>query len=216
MRSDEESRENMASIAELLRRYIVAMSEPTRGAILSELEHTDELTPTQLARRLGLSAHNVYHHMRVLRAMGVVDPPRAVPRETYVEKYYRIAPELREAVRGDPGWIDRIQGSMTAQDRQALFVGMCLTMAQALHRAARRYEAMDAEAFDEQVLQRSLGMISINEMGRSRLQRRLKALRDILRAEREADAHAPNDAGLDEAQEDVVLIASLPYFWDVE
>ena len=72
----------MATVTELLRWYIQAMSDPTRGAIMSELYHAGELTPTQLARRLGLTANNIYHHMRVLRKLELVDPPRVVPRET--------------------------------------------------------------------------------------------------------------------------------------
>jgi len=36
----------MATTAELLRQYMVAMYDPTRGAILMELGHAEELTPT--------------------------------------------------------------------------------------------------------------------------------------------------------------------------
>ena len=84
----------MTATTEFLRGFIRALSDPTRGAILTELEHSGELTATQLARRLGLTANNVYHHMRVLRELKVVGEPRVVPRETYVEKYYQLAPEV--------------------------------------------------------------------------------------------------------------------------
>jgi DNA-binding transcriptional ArsR family regulator len=201
----------MAALAEQLRSYIVAMAEPTRGAILTELELAGELTPTQIARRLGLTANNVYHHMRVLRRLGVVDPPRAVPRETYVEKYYRVTPELQAAVATDPDWLDRTQATMAPEDRKSLFIGMCLTMAQMLRRAARQYEAMDAEQLDALLVGQQLGMVSINEMGRDQLQRRLKSVRDILHEEYEAD----RKAGVVKRgpQEDVVLFAGLPFFW---
>src|SRR5215472_13102140 len=99
---------NSETLEELLRSYIKALSDATRGAIVQELGHVDELTATQLAHRLGLSANNVYHHMRILLQLGVVDPPRAVPGPTYVEKYYRLNPQLRLATE-DPNWLDRTQ-----------------------------------------------------------------------------------------------------------
>jgi hypothetical protein len=40
-------------------------------------------------------------------------------------------------------------------------------MAHRLQRAARRYEAMDAEAFDEMAHTQQLLMLSVNDMGRS-------------------------------------------------
>jgi len=200
----------MDTLAERLRGLIAAFSDPTRGAIVMELEHMGELTPTQLARRLGLTANNVYHHMRVLRELGVVEPPRAVPRETYVEKYYRLTPELLAAIPRDPQWLDRAQAPLTPQDRKALFIGLCLTLAHLLLRAARRYEAMDAEALDRLINEQQFGMLSINTMGRERLTRRLAALRDVQREEAEGQAEEADS----EAATNVVLMAALPLLWD--
>src|SRR5215831_6971850 len=107
----EKKAKNPESLEELLRNYIKALSEATRGAIVQELGNADELTATQLAHRLSLSANNVYHHMRVLLQLGVVTPPRSVPGPTYVEKYYRLDPELRRATE-DPNWLDRTQATM--------------------------------------------------------------------------------------------------------
>ncbi len=224
----------MATIAELLRQYMVAMYDPTRGAILMELGHAEELTPTQIARRLGLTANNVYHHMRVLREMGVVDPPRAVPRETYVEKYYRINADLAAAVNSDPEWLDKTQASQTSADRKALFTGMCMTMAQLLMRAARRYQAMDDEAFERKFYETQDIMASVNSMDHEKLVRRLASLRGILAEEWRADAEArPKDAADDADtpsdgavarpgretsanRRNIVLIAALPLLWDEE
>lgn len=205
----------MAEGSELLRRYIEALLDPTRGMILMELAHGGELTPTQLARRLGLTANNVYHHMRVLRELGVVDPPRAAPRETYVEKYYHVTPELAALTGGDPYWADRAQAAMSFADRKALLISLYLTVARLLTRAAQRYEAMDDETFDEVMLRREMGMVSINNMSRSRLARRLAALRETIRQEGEAGAleGAEPDA---EPERDMVIMASLPLMWDDE
>lgn len=207
----------MGTVAELLRQYIAALSDPTRGAIMVELAHAEELTPTQIARRLGLTANNVYHHMRVLRELGVVDPPRAVPRETYVEKYYRINADLVAAVNSDPEWLDKLQAPMTSADRKALFTGMCMTTAQLLMRAARRYEAMDDDAFDSLVYQRQMGMVSINHLTREQLMRRLASLRAMLAEEHAADAATQQGADAKvPAPPHMALMVGLPFIWEDE
>jgi DNA-binding transcriptional ArsR family regulator len=199
------------TLEELLRSYIKALSDATRGAIVQELGHAEELTATQLAHRLGLSANNVYHHMRVLLQLGVVNPPRAVPGPTYVEKYYQLNPELRQAAE-DPGWLDRTQSTMTPQERQALVIGMCLTMAHRLQLAARRYGAMNAETFDRMAHTEELLLVSVNDMGRDRLVARLRALRAMLQREYEELPPSAESA----PQTDMVLMAALPAIWGNE
>jgi DNA-binding transcriptional ArsR family regulator len=200
----------MTATTDFLRGFIRALSDPTRGAILTELEHSGDLTATQLAKRLGLTANNVYHHMRVLRELKVVGEPRVVPRETYVEKYYQLAPEAQALLGSDPEWLDRAQKGLSAEERKELFVSMCLEMAQLLQRAARRYAEMDAETFDTLILQRKLGMLSINELGQARLESRLQPLRDTLRRERESGIGDEEPR----ARQHVVLIAGLPFLWN--
>ena len=80
--------------------------------ILVELNRAGELTGTQIAKRLDLTVNNVYHHLRVMRQLGVIDPPRIVPGDTYVEKYYSINPELRAALRLDPEWYTKAQEAL--------------------------------------------------------------------------------------------------------
>jgi DNA-binding transcriptional ArsR family regulator len=200
----------MTATTEFLRGFIRALSDPTRGAILTELEHSGELTATQLAKRLGLTANNVYHHMRVLRELKVVGEPRVVPRETYVEKYYQLAPAAQAVIGSDPEWLDRVQKGMSAEERKQLFISMCLTMAQLLQRAARQYAEMDTAAFDALMSQRKLGMLSINEMGQARLESRLKSLRDTLRHEHQSGIADEEPR----SQQHVVLMAGLPFLWD--
>lgn len=215
----------MATVTELMRQYIVAMHDPTRGAILMELGQAGELTATQIARRLGVTANNVYHHMRVLRELEVVDPPRVVPRDTYVEKYYRINPVVAAAVNSDPNWVDKTQADMSAADRKALLCGMFMTMAQLLMRAVRRYQAMDDEAFQRQFYETKDIMASVNTMDHAKLQRRLVSLRDMLAAEWLADGAADEAASHRDSTEppragragqNLVLMAALPLMWDEE
>jgi hypothetical protein len=49
----------------------------------------------------------------------VVTAPLAVPEPTYVEKYYRLNPQLRLATQ-DSNWLDRTQSMMRPRERQAL------------------------------------------------------------------------------------------------
>lgn len=198
----------MQTISQCLQQYATAMSDPTRAMILLELDHAGELTATQLARRLGLTANNVYHHMRVLRRLSVVSPPRAVAGDTYVEKYYRIDPELQSALKTAPKWLDQIMSTATSEDRKEMLISICITMAHLLHRAARRYRAMDAAELDRMAYQQQLAMVSINEMSRDQFTARLAGLRELLASEEER--YATNDA----ATTDVVLIATLPLLWE--
>jgi DNA-binding transcriptional ArsR family regulator len=177
--------------------------------ILLELRREKELTATQIAHRLGLTPNNVYHHMRVLLRLGVVDPPRPVPGETYVEKYYQLKPDIRAAMRLDREWFDRVQPAMTAEDRKEVLITLCLTMAHLLRQAARRYQDMDAESFDQLAHEQQLVMLSINEISRERLKFRLQALGEVLEEEQKEFPTHPSPPT------DLVLIASLPAMWDI-
>jgi len=197
------------SLEPLLRNAIEALSDPTRGAILLELGRVGESTATQLARQLGLTANNVYHHMRVLTKLGLLEPPRVVPGKTYVEKYYRLKRALVMGARG-PGWLDRAQRTLTLAERKALIISVCLRTAQMLRRAARRYEEMDAAALDDLFNRQQLGIFSINQMQRERFVYRLAGLRELIAREAEL---FPEGGGELEAT-DVVLMAGLPFFWE--
>ena len=195
----------MPAIADRLRQYATAIADPTRGKIIMELDRTGELTATQLARRLGMNANNIYHHMRVLLELGVVDPPRIEPGQTYVEKYYRINPMIEAAVRLDPAWYDREQQTMTVEDRQAVIVSTCLTMSHLLREAAFTYGEMNAEALDQYARGEQLMMLAIGHLSRRHLVSQLAILR---RAFEEEDREFAEDLS---PRTDVMLVASLPF-----
>lgn len=192
-------------ISDQLRRYATAVTDPTRGTILLELDRSGEATATQLARRLGLTANNVYHHLRVLLELGVVDPPRNVPGPTYVEKFYHITEETRAALHMDLGWYDNtVREGLTQADRKALVVGLCLTLSHLLRQAAREYETLDASELDRAVRDQKLMLLSFNRMSRDRLEARLSALRSLL--EQEAREFAEDT----EPRSDLMILAALP------
>lgn len=193
-----------------LQRSVTAAADPTRGLILMELAQTEEMTPTQIARRLGVPPNNVYHHMRVLLRLDVVDPPRAVPGETYVEKYYRLKPEVRRLLRRDPEWIDRALAEMTGEERKALAISMCLGQIHLLQQAIRRYQSMDTETFDRIAYQEQLSMSSVTRLDRASYKRFLAALRDLAVSEHATLAKTSES----KAATDVVLISALPMLWD--
>jgi DNA-binding transcriptional ArsR family regulator len=198
----------MPAIADQLRQYAEAIADSTRGTILVELDRAGELTATQLARRLGLTANNVYHHMRVLLQLGVVDPPRVVPGDTYVEKYYHVNLELRAALRLDPGWYDPAHETLTLEDRQSSVVSFCLTMSHLLRRAAQEYQEMDPETLDRHAREQQLMMFSISRISREELKARLQTIQLALF---DGDSEWAEDL---KPRTDLLLIAGLPSLRD--
>lgn len=194
----------MPEITDQLRQYATAIADPTRGLLLVEIDRAGEATATQLARRLGLTANNVYHHMRILLQLGLVDPPRVVPGPTYVEKYFRINPRIRAALRLDPEWYDRVGATITPADRQAVLVSTCLTMAHLLRQAAHEYAELDPETLDRHVRDQKLILQSMNRISRDQLELRLPVLRDTLESfdEKAAEDRSPRT--------DLTIVAALP------
>jgi DNA-binding transcriptional ArsR family regulator len=192
------------AISERLRQYATAITDPTRGMILIELDRVGEATATQLARRLGLTANNVYHHIRVLSQLGVIEPPRIVPGPTYVEKFYRITDETRAALHLDYAWYEHTREVLTSEDRKALIISLCLTLAHLLRQAARDYEALDADTLDRAVRDERLLLLSVNRVSRAQLESRLAALRSMF--DQEAREFA-EDLG---PRTDLMIMAALP------
>lgn len=182
----------------LLRNYLDALSDPTRANLLLELEAAGELTATQLARRLGLSVNNVYHHVRVLNRLGVLAEPRIVPGPTYVEKYYRVLPAIENAA--DPGWYDAAASGISVGERQVRWAAFCAQVGQLFLRAAERYAAMSPEDWEQTVLASKSGMISLRLMPSGRYQEDLAKLRDLV------NEPSPGD----EDCQQVMIIAGLP------
>jgi DNA-binding transcriptional ArsR family regulator len=197
----------MISITDQLHQYVEAISEPTRGAILGELHRLGEATPAQLARRLDVPANNIYHHMRVLLRLGVVDPPRAVPSESYVEKYYRVNPRLHGALRLDPDWYRELDRDITAEDRQAALVSTCLTMAILLRAAARHLQRQDPEELDRDIHEHQHVALAVNPLSREQLNFRLAGFNDVLHAE---DRKFAEDTT---PRTDMMLMATIPDMW---
>jgi DNA-binding transcriptional ArsR family regulator len=199
-----EAEKTTTGIADQMRHFATAIEDPTRGMILVELDRAGELTGTQIARRLDLTVNNVYHHLRVLRGLGVIDPPRIVPGDTYVEKYYSINSTLRAALRLDPDWYGEMQDSLTLEDQQAIVVSVCLTMAHLLRQAARDYQAMDPRALDAYMRDQRMFMQMISRVSREQLRYRVDGIHELLeRSDREfAEDLSPRT--------NTMLIATLP------
>jgi DNA-binding transcriptional ArsR family regulator len=198
----------MLAISDRLKQFATVMADPTRGLILVELDQNGEATATQLAARLGLTPNALYHQMRLLVEAGVVDPPRAVPGDTYVEKFYSINPEVRAALRLDPWWYDRVKADLSIEDRQAMVVSHCLMMAHLLRRVARAYAAADAEALDAYMGINGPLLLSNKRVSRKELAFRCAGIREMLESSEREFAE-----DLD-SRSDLVLIATLPGLGD--
>ncbi len=196
---NEDMDEKEQTAQELLERYVEALSEPTRANLLLELEDAGELTATQLAKRLNLTVNNVLHHMRILKGYGVLASPRVVPGPTYVEKYYQLHPTIKTAIH-EPGWLDRSQQHMSLGMRQAFWVAFAMTLGQLMIRAAKRYQAMDANTWNDTVLKDSQGMLSLRTLATEQYRQDLALLRQSV-VNREHDS--PTDGH-------VMIIAAFP------
>lgn len=194
-------------LAQRLSNLVEALGDPTRGGILLQLEHDEERTPTQLARALGVSANNVYHHMRVLRRLEVVGPPRAVPGPTYVEKYYRLHPDLVRATT-DPYWLDQVLEGEPPDVRRRVRAAELLLLANLLRRAAAQAEALSDDEVRTQ-RQDALSMVSVARVPRPRYLRRLERMRAIVAAERR---DGPEEPGNRRGQ-DLVMMVGIPALW---
>jgi DNA-binding transcriptional ArsR family regulator len=192
------------AIADRLNQYATGISDPTRGMIVLELDRAGELTATQLARRLGLTANNVYHHMRVLLQLGVVGQPRVVPGDSYVEKYYSIDPELQAALRLDQTWYERVGPTLTSEDRRALTISICLTMSELLRRGARNLRAMDEETLSAFLDDPRQHLLCMNRLSPAQLRDRLERVRVVLEDEDRAWAEETDQ------RTDLFLMAGLP------
>ena len=79
--------------AELADRFR-ALADPTRVAIVNRLSGADELCVCDLTAAFDLSQPTISHHLRILRAAGLVEATR---RGTWA--YYRLVPEAIGALR---------------------------------------------------------------------------------------------------------------------
>ncbi len=191
--------QSWADVKALLRSYLDAFTDPTRANLLLELQAADELTATQLARRLGLSVNNVYHHIRVLHRLGVLAEPRIVPGPTYVEKYHRVLPAITEALH--PGWYDEASEELSTEERQVRWAAFCAMVGQMMLRAAERYAAMSPEDWDRTVLGPKNGMISVRLMATEQYRADLARMREMV--------SRPGPDGQDVGRQ-VMIVAGLP------
>lgn len=71
-----------------------ALADPARVTILSMLMNTDEVCACDVSSAIDKAAGTTSHHLKVLRAAGLVTGDK---RGTWI--YYRIVPERVEAIR---------------------------------------------------------------------------------------------------------------------
>jgi ArsR family transcriptional regulator len=75
-----------------------ALADPTRVAIVNQLSAADEVCVCNLTATFDLSQPTISHHLKILRAAGLVESSR---RGTWA--YYRLVPEAIDALRGALG-----------------------------------------------------------------------------------------------------------------
>jgi ArsR family transcriptional regulator len=81
--------------AERLAETFKALSDPTRVAIVNRLGRVTEACVCDLTAAFELSQPTISHHLRILRAAGLVESER---HGTWA--YYRVVPDAIERLRG--------------------------------------------------------------------------------------------------------------------
>lgn len=76
------------------------MADETRRRII-HLLRAKEMTVSQIASDLGLTAQAIYHHIRRLRKAGLVEVSREERIDHFIETYYRAAAEVFQILHGE-------------------------------------------------------------------------------------------------------------------
>ncbi len=76
-------------------RLVKAVAHPLRVEILETLVSDGELSPAQIAKKLGRAPGNVSYHVNVLRDCNVLELVRTEPRRGALEHFYRPADSIK-------------------------------------------------------------------------------------------------------------------------
>ena len=90
-----------------------ALAHPTRRAIYLALTHSDELSTVQIERQLGVDRYNLYHHMKKLASLDLIENHRDQGRARWWRKAAQI--ELPELLHASPS----VQPPTTSSPTQA-------------------------------------------------------------------------------------------------
>ena len=75
-----------------------ALAHPTRRAIYLALTHSDELSTVQIERQLNVDRYNLYHHMKKLASLDLIENHRDQGRARWWRKAAQVQlPELLHA-----------------------------------------------------------------------------------------------------------------------
>ena len=77
-----------------------ALAHPTRRAIYLALTHSDELSTVQIERQLGVDRYNLYHHMKKLASLDLIENHRDQGRSRWWRKAAQV--ELPELLNASP------------------------------------------------------------------------------------------------------------------
>ena len=77
-----------------------ALAHPTRRAIYLALTHSDELSTVQIERQLGVDRYNLYHHMKKLASLDLIENHRDQGRARWWRKAAQV--ELPELLHASP------------------------------------------------------------------------------------------------------------------
>ena len=97
----------------------IALAHPTRAALYDELKANEELATVELERSVDVTRYHLYHHLKQLQKVGLVENHRDQGRA----KYWRVADLIDVAAPNDsasskaggiPTWIEEIPTELVA------------------------------------------------------------------------------------------------------
>ena len=173
--------------------YVKTMKNLTRAAIFDQLYRKSELTATEIAKNLGKDVDVVYYHMKFLKKLGIVSEPRVEVRDNYIEKYYSLAPEVKQSfARGESEKVTREIGEMKPEEfRHMLMAGFALIQSTTAG-AANQIKQVDESVIAELKKKRS-ATIRIIRCNKERYYELLKTLIEVGRAPTEVADHGELD-----------------------
>lgn len=191
---------------EKFRRLLDAYKNNTKLSIIFLLAENERMTVTQMSRHIDVSRSNLYHFVSQLVEDNVLNPPEAVPKKNYVEKYYTLNAELFGAVQLEE--LEKHFASLTMDEVRTLLRAFLIGQAFNFQLLAEKVKNSDDEHIgkfkDAMLRQEAFMAYSISNVGKH------PKLTEYLR---KIEVELSKDESPDDERKDLVrsLILVLPY-----
>ncbi len=184
-----------------------ALRYPRRCLIFTEFLLAEELSPSDLAKRLDIELNAAAHHIRSLAKSGLIEVTRRVPyRGGVSQKFYRVVPSLRLSLLARSAAAAASAPGVKPEERHVLYLGHLLVAANVLSWGHHHYRDFDPAALDSLFRHPRLGAVAFGPLPRSALAELAQLVSDYL------DRQWKDGLPRGPQQRDFVVFAALPDF----